>query len=103
MTRLIPALILALLAWAPPPAAASDPPIDVAALQQQIARLRAELDAATTTRPAAVSIAASVDVEAALAAIEARNGPAAAAAIAADIDDAAQFILSRGGLRDEPS
>ncbi len=38
-----------------------------------------------------------------LAAIEARNGPAAAAAIAADIDDAAQFILSRGGLRDEPS
>ncbi|MCJ2015633.1 GntR family transcriptional regulator [Methylobacterium sp. J-076] len=35
----------------------------------------------------------------AVAAIEARDGPAAAAAIAADIGDAAEFILSRGGLR----
>ncbi|MCJ2138355.1 GntR family transcriptional regulator [Methylobacterium sp. J-026] len=36
----------------------------------------------------------------ALAAIAARDGPAAAAAIAADIREAADFILSRGGLRD---
>lgn len=36
----------------------------------------------------------------ALAAIEARDGPAAAAAIAADIREAAEFIMSRGGLRD---
>lgn len=35
-----------------------------------------------------------------LAAIEAQDGPAAAAAIAADIGDAAAFILSRGGLSD---
>lgn len=35
-----------------------------------------------------------------LAAIEARDGTAAAAAIAADIADAADFILSRGGLRE---
>ena len=38
-----------------------------------------------------------------LAAIEAEDGPAAEAALAADIGDAAQFILSRGGLREEPS
>jgi DNA-binding GntR family transcriptional regulator len=38
-----------------------------------------------------------------LTAIESRDGPAAAAAIAADIGDAANFILSRGGLREEPS
>lgn len=36
-----------------------------------------------------------------LAAIEAQDGPAAAAAIAADIGDAAAFILSRGGLRED--
>ncbi len=36
----------------------------------------------------------------ALVAIEARDGPAAAAAVAADIREAADFILSRGGLRD---
>jgi DNA-binding GntR family transcriptional regulator len=36
----------------------------------------------------------------ALTAIEARDGAAAAAAIAADIREAAAFILSRGGLRD---
>jgi len=36
----------------------------------------------------------------ALVAIEARDGPAAAAALAADIREAADFILSRGGLRD---
>lgn len=36
----------------------------------------------------------------ALAAIEAGDGPAAAAAIAADIGDAAAFIVTRGGLRD---
>lgn len=39
----------------------------------------------------------------ALAAIEARDGPAASAAIAADIREAADFILSRGTLRDEPA
>lgn len=37
----------------------------------------------------------------ALAAIEAQDGPSAAAAIAADIREAADFILSRGTLRDE--
>jgi DNA-binding GntR family transcriptional regulator len=36
----------------------------------------------------------------ALAAIDAQDGSAAAAAIAADIREAAAFILSRGGLRD---
>jgi DNA-binding GntR family transcriptional regulator len=36
----------------------------------------------------------------ALAAIEAQDGPAAAAAIAADIREAADFIVSRGDLRD---
>jgi DNA-binding GntR family transcriptional regulator len=36
----------------------------------------------------------------ALAAIEICDGAAAAAAIAADIREAADFILSRGGLRD---
>ena len=36
----------------------------------------------------------------AVAAIEARDGAAAAAAIAADIREAAEFILTRGGLRD---
>ena len=35
-----------------------------------------------------------------LAAIEAGDGPAAAAALAADIGDAAEFILSRGRLRE---
>jgi DNA-binding GntR family transcriptional regulator len=36
----------------------------------------------------------------AVGAIEAQDGPAAATAIAADIREAADFILSRGGLRD---
>ena len=36
----------------------------------------------------------------ALAAIEARDGPAAAASLASDIHEATDFILSRGGLRD---
>ncbi|KAB1074640.1 GntR family transcriptional regulator [Methylobacterium planeticum] len=36
----------------------------------------------------------------ALRAIEARDGAGAAAAIAADIGEAAEFIMSRGGLRD---
>ena len=36
----------------------------------------------------------------ALAAIEIRDGPAASAAIAADIREAAAFIMARGGLRD---
>ncbi|MGE3276843.1 MAG: DUF3373 family protein [Vicinamibacterales bacterium] len=71
MRRLIVALTLA-LALGVPTAWASDPPTDVAALQQQIAALRAELATALAARPETPTIAESAAVEAALAAIETR-------------------------------